>query len=389
MWLYQKPKMSFEGDTLLLNTSRVSVEPSVKVKEINRPNENLEDETTFDHPNVDADVLDGVEGMDDDIDKLYKTYMSKQGEEDDFPQEDEADEPYVPPSPPPRFNPRQNTPRSSGNSGNSNAKREILYKLNRLKRKGVVLPREYTMDDDLEDMQAMLERIEKDMQVDKSIEFQRQMMVTFVTGIELLNNKFDPVGAKLDGWSNSIADGISDYDEVFEELHFKYKGKVKMPPEMQLLFMLSCSGVMFHLSNTIFKNFPDLGNIFRNNPDLASHFMSAAANTMGPGAPQADMANMFASMFANTGGPSAAVTEHHSSRAPSPVQNTIKGPTVDIRQVLDQLSNTQNVPAMDGDTVSVVTTVSDTLTSGGGRGRGGKKQRKGGVSAINTLDLDL
>ena len=39
-----------------------------------------------------------------------------------------------------------------------------------------------------------------------------------VTGVEFLNKKFDPIGAKLDGWSESVMDNITDYEEIFKKL---------------------------------------------------------------------------------------------------------------------------------------------------------------------------
>ena len=38
------------------------------------------------------------------------------------------------------------------------------------------------------------------------------MLMACVTGIEFLNGKFDPFDLKLDGWSESVHDGINDYD---------------------------------------------------------------------------------------------------------------------------------------------------------------------------------
>ena len=51
------------------------------------------------------------------------------------------------------------------------------------------------------------------------------MLVAFVTATEFLNSKFDPAGVRLDGWSESIHENVNDYDDIFEELHEKYKSK--------------------------------------------------------------------------------------------------------------------------------------------------------------------
>ena len=71
----------------------------------------------------------------------------------------------------------------------------------------------------------------------KSIKFQSKMLMAFISGIEFLNGKFDPLDIKLDGWSESVSENIDEYDEIFGELHEKYGSKAKMAPELKLLFM--------------------------------------------------------------------------------------------------------------------------------------------------------
>ena len=79
------------------------------------------------------------------------------------------------------------------------------------------------MSSNYEEMKQEFERLKNQRDMDQSVKFQRKMLMAFVTGVEFLNNKFDPFSVKLDGWSESMNEGINDYDEVFEELHEKYK----------------------------------------------------------------------------------------------------------------------------------------------------------------------
>ena len=107
-------------------------------------------------------------------------------------------------------------------------------------------------------------------------------MLIAVTGIEFLNTRFDPFDIKLEGWSESVHEGISDYDDVFEELHEKYQSKSNMPPELKLLFMLAGSGFMFHLTNTMFKSsLRGMDDIMKQNPELMKQFAQATAASMG------------------------------------------------------------------------------------------------------------
>ena len=133
-------------------------------------------------------------------------------------------------------------------------KKEILYQMNRLEAKGYKLPRNFTMQSDLEEMRAEYHRIVREKEIDASIRFQRKAMMFAVSGIEFLNTKFDPIAAKLDGWSEQVHDNIGDYDDIFEELHDKYKGSgQKMAPELRLLLGVGGSAFMYHLTQSMFK----------------------------------------------------------------------------------------------------------------------------------------
>ena len=165
-------------------------------------------------------------------------------------------------------------------------KADLINKLARLESKGFSISKRYTMDNSLDEIKMEFERLMDARNLEGSIKFQRQMMMGLVTGLELMNNKFNPFDWQLDGWSESVHENVDDYDEVFEELYDKYKGKGNMPPEARLLFMMVGSGFMFHMSNSFFKS--KIGNlsmddILKNNPGLAKQMAAAAAQAAGPG----------------------------------------------------------------------------------------------------------
>jgi hypothetical protein len=107
------------------------------------------------------------------------------------------------------------------------------------------------------------------------------MLLACITGLEFLNNKFDPFDLKLDGWSEQVNENINEYDEIFGELHEKYKSKAKMSPELKLLFQLGGSAIMLHMTNTMFKSaLPGMDDIMRQNPELMQQFTQAAVSSM-------------------------------------------------------------------------------------------------------------
>jgi hypothetical protein len=180
-------------------------------------------------------------------------------------------------------------------------KSDLISKLQRLESKGIAVSRRYTMDNTLDEIKQEYERLVDSRNLEASLRFQRQALMSVVTGMEWLNGRFDPFDIKLDGWSESVHENVEDFDEIFEELYDKYKERGKMPPEARLVMALAGSGFMCHVSNTFLRSrMPSMDDVLRNNPDMARQFAAAAAKQAGPGF------GNFMSMAMGGAGPSAA-----------------------------------------------------------------------------------
>lgn len=166
-----------------------------------------------------------------------------------------------------------------------NAKKmEGLTLLERMDRKGIGGTK-MTIANTLDEINAEVARRKDSKGLEASIRFQRSMMTTVTSGMEFLNNRYDPLGLSLDGWSEQVNENIEDYDEIFEELYDKYKDKSKVAPEVRLVMSLGLSAAMCHITNTMFKSkMPGMDDILRKNPDLARQMaQAAAAQAVGPG----------------------------------------------------------------------------------------------------------
>lgn len=161
------------------------------------------------------------------------------------------------------------------------AKIRCLKKLEKLEKAGVDLTKKYTMESSLEEMEAELEIHEEEAQKKSAIKLQGQVLRTIVGGIEWFNEKFNPFDLYLEGLSDQIEENIDDYDDIFAELHEKYKGRGKIAPELNLLFRLGGSAIMVHMTNSMFKSsVPGVDDILRQNPDLMRSFQQAAVQSM-------------------------------------------------------------------------------------------------------------
>jgi hypothetical protein len=133
-------------------------------------------------------------------------------------------------------------------------KQTLLLKLYALEKKGVELTKKFSMNSTLSELRFEYELHKNEIEIEMSVKFQQKLLVAAITGLEFVNKKFDPIGAKLEGWSESIMDNLDDYDSVFTKLHEKYKHRADLPPEIQLLVTLAGSAFMFHMTKSLFSS---------------------------------------------------------------------------------------------------------------------------------------
>jgi len=176
--------------------------------------------------------------------------------------------------------PRQTQPEMT-NSEKNKQKSLYLRRLEFLKKKGAQLSRRFTSEDSYDDIKNEYDNIVQDKKKESSLKWQGHAMMAIVRGLEAFNSQTDWFGVNLDGWGESVSENIDDFDDVFEELHNKYSGSVKMGPELSLLMQLGGSAMMVHITNSMFKSsMPGMEDIMRQNPELMQQFSQAAVNSM-------------------------------------------------------------------------------------------------------------
>lgn len=166
-------------------------------------------------------------------------------------------------------------------------KQKYLTKLRRLEANDIRGAR-MSMSNSLADIKAEHDRLTDSRNLEASIRFQRNALMTFVTGVEMVNDKLGhrlPVKPRLKGWSESVHTNVEDFDEIFEELYDLYKDSAKMHPLMRLVGTLGVSATMYHLTNSMAERsgIPGMADLLNENPELQRQFAQAAAAKMGGG----------------------------------------------------------------------------------------------------------
>ena len=165
---------------------------------------------------------------------------------EDYDDESDADPVFAPPA--------QEKP-SPGFLTIEDEKADIMFRLELLRKQGLD-GRRFSARDDIREMRAELTRIKTHLEMDRSLKFSRKALVGLTAALEFMNDKVDVLDLELDGWSEQMHQAVynqKEYDGIFEELFFKYRGKMSTPPEIRLLMAVGGSALTFHITNSMMK----------------------------------------------------------------------------------------------------------------------------------------
>ena len=165
-------------------------------------------------------------------------------------------------------------------------KRAMLKALDAWHEKGLIKEMSrLNMESDFDEIEDEYESALEDKRKRDAVKIQGNWLITMVNTIEYGNSMLDPFGVSLDGWGESISEDIDSYNEIFEELHEKYKGG-KMSPELSLLLRLGFSASVVHFSNKALSTAaPGFNDVIKQSPELMRMFTDATVSSMKQTAP--------------------------------------------------------------------------------------------------------
>ena len=171
-------------------------------------------------------------------------------------------------------------------------KRMMIKKLEDLYDKGTLKSSShFNMDSSYEEVEDEYETAIEDKRKKDAIKLQGWWFMTFVNSIEYANSAFNPFDVDLSGWGEQVSEDIDSYEEIFGELHEKYKGG-KLAPELSLLLRLGFSAAVVNFTNKALSTAtPGFNDVIRQSPELMKAFTSATVNSMSQQSPGFAFAN--------------------------------------------------------------------------------------------------
>lgn len=129
-------------------------------------------------------------------------------------------------------------------------KSTMLADLERLKAQGAHLSRNWTMQDDVDDMSFELKRLTLQMDEANNVSMMQNGLQLACTGIEMLSKRFKIL--ELDGWSQEVCRDMDKYQSGLGRIYRKYWRKShSSSPEADILMSLVGSMGMYHMRRTV------------------------------------------------------------------------------------------------------------------------------------------
>ena len=171
-------------------------------------------------------------------------------------------------------------------------KRAMIKKLEEWYEKGLVKHiTHFNLESPYEEVEDEYETAMEDKRKKDSVKLQGWWFMTFVNSVEYANAAFNPFDLNLDGWGEQVSEDIDSYEEIFSELHEKYKGG-KMAPELSLLLRLGFSAAVVNFTNKALSSAtPGFNDVIRQSPELMKAFTNATVNSMSQQSPGFAFAN--------------------------------------------------------------------------------------------------
>lgn len=171
-------------------------------------------------------------------------------------------------------------------------KRAMLKKLDEWYEKGHIKNMtQFDINSPFDEIEDEYESIMEDKRKKDSVKLQGWWFMTFVNSLEYANTAFNPFDLNLEGWGEQVSEDIESYDDIFIELHDKYKGG-KLAPELSLLLRLGFSAAVLNFSNKALSSAtPAFNDVIKQSPELMKMFTDATVNSMSQQSPGFNMAN--------------------------------------------------------------------------------------------------
>ena len=127
----------------------------------------------------------------------------------------------------------------------------LLSQIEDLEQRGYVAPKRFNYTSDPDEMYHVVQMGQESLKRRSGAAISKKLLTGATGLIELVNHTYDPFGAKLDGFSDSVTNSIDDYEEVLYRIWRLYGQSFgEQHPLIELFVMLGLTAAQTHMMNS-------------------------------------------------------------------------------------------------------------------------------------------
>jgi len=133
-------------------------------------------------------------------------------------------------------------------------KRELIYEFWLMEKQGIPVSKKYLVVDNIDEMRFEYHRLKSEGDIRDKIKLGWSLFSCVSSIGEMINQKLDPLGISVEGWSEELDSQRQEYEKVFRKIYKNMASRFYVRPGLQLMMMFGSQFLLF-LAPRLLKKF--------------------------------------------------------------------------------------------------------------------------------------
>lgn len=139
-------------------------------------------------------------------------------------------------------------------------KKELIYEFWKMEKNGIPVSKKWTQEDNIFEMRFEYYKLRSETNLQEKVRFIWNLFTMFNGIAQLANEKLNPFGISMDGWTETLEQDKNDYEALLRKMYKQISHKWVLKPHIQFLMMFGGQFINF-IGPRIFKKFGDDKNV--------------------------------------------------------------------------------------------------------------------------------
>jgi hypothetical protein len=133
-------------------------------------------------------------------------------------------------------------------------KKELIYEFWKMEKNGIPVSKKWTQEDNIFEMRFEYHKLKSETDLKEKVKFIWNIFTMFNGIAQLANEKLNPFGISMDGWTDTLEQEKNDYETLLRKMYKQISYKWSLKPHVQFLMMFGGQFISF-IAPRILKKF--------------------------------------------------------------------------------------------------------------------------------------